>query len=132
MYFSLIGGQFTRSLRFATLLPRAFFISGIIRPFKDNAKHPLIASFRTTAPMTISTLRRLRIAILEADYPQPLTASKYGSYGGVFTKLLAAGAKELGILEEDLTVTTWDVQQEIYPCLEDVDAVLITGSSMWQ
>lgn len=73
----------------------------------------------------------MRIAILEADYPQPLTTSKYGSYGGVFIKLLEAGAKELGILAGDLTITTWDVQREIYPRLEDVDAVLITGSRMW-
>lgn len=78
----------------------------------------------------ISTMRTLRIAILEADYPQPRTALKYGSYGGVFSNLLTAGAKELGILTKKLTITKWDIQQEVYPHLEDIDAVLITGSRM--
>lgn len=76
---------------------------------------------------------RTRIAILEADYPQPRTAARYGSYGGVFRNLLTAGVKRLGLpSEEGLTITTWDIQQEVYPNLEDIDAILITGSRMWQ
>lgn len=75
---------------------------------------------------------RTRIAILEADYPQPCTTARYGSYGGVFKSILTAGVKTLRLpAEEGLTITTWDIQQEVYPSLEDIDAILITGSRMW-
>lgn len=77
----------------------------------------------------------LRIAILEADRPLDGTAARYGSYGGVFSSFLQAGAEELGTPglseEEGLEITKWDIHQsEIYPLLDDIDAILITGSRM--
>lgn len=77
----------------------------------------------------------LRIAILEADQPLEGTAARYGSYGGVFSSFLAAGAEELcapgASVEEALTITKWDVQLSgLYPSLDDIDAILITGSRM--
>ena len=90
----------------------------------------------------------LRIAILECDTPLPLTATKYGGYGGVFTALLHASAERLGWSKSDLHITTHhivndevdengeikeEVEEELrrrYPRLEDIDAALITGSRM--
>ena len=79
----------------------------------------------------------LRIAILECDTPADGTRAKYGSYGGVFEALLAAGVSgfqkeregsersELGRFK----LTYWDVVSEKkYPRVEDVDGVLLTGS----
>lgn len=77
----------------------------------------------------------LRIAILECDSPLPNTAAKYGSYGGVFEKLLRSGATASGRIdcaESDLKISKHQIQldPEIYPKLDDIDAILITGSSM--
>lgn len=87
----------------------------------------------------------IRIAILECDTPLPRTAAKYGGYGGVFTALLHASAEKFGWDKSELHITTHHVvddekgtageeeAQELrkrYPRLEDIDAVLITGSSM--
>ena len=98
------------------------------------------------APSTI------RIAILEADVPIGTTRAKYGSYGGVFLSLLHKAADASQIPHERLDITAWDVinsegakegeseymggefnmqRRKGYPSLEDVDAVLITGSRMW-
>ena len=98
------------------------------------------------APSTI------RIAILEADIPIGTTRAKYGSYGGVFTSLLHKAADGSHIPRDRLDITAWDVinsegakegeledmggelnmqRRKGYPKLEDVDAVLITGSRMW-
>ena len=98
------------------------------------------------APSTI------RIAILEADIPIGTTRAKYGSYGGVFTSLLHKAADASHIPRDRLDITGWDVinsegakegewehmggewnmqRRKGYPKLEDVDAVLITGSRMW-
>lgn len=77
----------------------------------------------------------LRIAILECDTPLPNTNSRYGGYGGVFRTLLTASAKALnqpGGLDSDieLDLSRWDVVNNTeYPKLEDIDAVLLTGSS---
>jgi len=75
----------------------------------------------------------LRIAVLECDTPLDRTRSVYGSYGGVFKALLASGAKALaedtGTKPVELDITTYDVvAAETYPKLEDIDAVLLTGS----
>lgn len=71
----------------------------------------------------------LRLAILECDTPLPHTRAKYGSYSGVFTSLLHAGAEALGLPRDDIRITRWDVVKTgEYPDLADVDAVLITGS----
>lgn len=71
----------------------------------------------------------LRLAILECDTPLAHTRAKYGSYGGVFTSLLHAGAEALGVSGDGLRITRFDVvEQGAYPDLQDVDGVLITGS----
>ena len=93
----------------------------------------------------------VRIAILEADTPLAKTRAKYGSYGGVFTSLLYEAADVSDIPRERLDITAWDVvdikegkegDEEVmggewnmkrrkgYPKMEDIDAVLITGSRM--
>ncbi|KAF2152556.1 putative class I glutamine amidotransferase [Myriangium duriaei CBS 260.36] len=74
----------------------------------------------------------LRIAVLECDTPLKNTQSRYHGYGGVFESLLRSGAAALG--EEtgttpELNVTKFDVvNAEIFPSLEDVDAILLSGS----
>lgn len=76
----------------------------------------------------------LRIAVLECDTPIGRTKEKYGGYGNLFKELLSNGAKllqEKGEGEVELDITKYDVvNQEVYPELENVDAVLLTGSSM--
>ena len=77
----------------------------------------------------------LRIAVLECDTPPAATNSKYGGYRGLFASLLKESARALGQPERlnpetDLEITGWDVVNgEEYPRLEDVDAILLTGSS---
>lgn len=79
----------------------------------------------------------LRIAVLECDTPLPGTNARYHGYGGVFISLLKASAKALNQPdrldpETGLEVTKWDiVNGDQYPKLEDVDAVLLTGSSKY-
>ncbi|KAJ5893635.1 hypothetical protein N7495_005326 [Penicillium taxi] len=76
----------------------------------------------------------LRIAILECDTPLPKIDSQYNGYWGVFKTLLEASAEALGQpdrLDPDtgLDITKWDVvTRQEYPNMEDVDAVLLTGS----
>lgn len=77
----------------------------------------------------------LRIAVLECDTPATNTNAKYGGYRGVFESLLKSSAKALNQPERlnpdsGLEITGWDiVSGEKYPNLEDVDAILLTGSS---
>lgn len=78
---------------------------------------------------------RLRIAILECDEPVGKTKEKYGSYGGLFTALLQNGAIRLASEDHgrkpELEISSYDVvNKEVYPTLDDIDAVLLTGSSM--
>jgi len=77
----------------------------------------------------------LRIAILECDTPLDNTRAKYGGYGGVFQQMLERGADALRdqrvTSKEGLELKKYQiVEQDIYPKLEDVDAILLTGSSM--
>jgi hypothetical protein len=77
--------------------------------------------------------RLLRIAILECDTPLTDTHAKYGGYGGVFKALLSAGADALELpnisSKHELSLTNWDVvEAQQYPPLDEVDAILITGS----
>lgn len=86
----------------------------------------------SSAP-SAATMSPLRLAILEADTPQPQTRERYGGYTGVFTALLNAAAQSLSPpqkLEELVSITGYDVVKNLdsYPALDDVDAVLITGS----
>ncbi|PHH88364.1 hypothetical protein CDD83_7636 [Cordyceps sp. RAO-2017] len=75
----------------------------------------------------------LRLAVLECDKPQPQTRAVYNNYTGVFAALLGAASSQLDPprdLASLLTVTGYDVVNELhtYPALDDIDAVLITGS----
>ena len=91
-----------------------------------------MGSTPTPAPTPSSPLR---IAVLEADTPLTRTRTTYGSYGGVFSALLARGAEALGWGEDPaavLQISRWDVVVKgEYPALEGVDGVLVTGSSMF-
>lgn len=74
-----------------------------------------------------------RIAVLECDTPLEKTKAKYGGYGGCFEALLRTGARQLGQIDpvRDLQFTFWDVvNRDEYPQLSEIDAVLLTGSSM--
>jgi len=74
----------------------------------------------------------VRLAILACDTPLPNTKSKYGGYGGVFEALLRAGVKASGYPDSDSVLQFSNFQVELYPDkypdLDDIDAVLITGS----
>ena len=90
----------------------------------------------------------IRIAILEADTPLEQTRRKLGSYAGAFTSLLHKAADASKIPRDRLRLTGWDVVNDLeggvehmrglyeckrtrgYPKMEDIDAILITGSSM--
>lgn len=78
----------------------------------------------------------LRIAVLECDTPLDRTRAKYGGYGGLFKVLLEAGADALGqpdviSSKKGMEITWWDVvTAQVYPDLEEIDAILLTGSSM--
>jgi hypothetical protein len=75
-----------------------------------------------------------RIAILECDTPLDNTNSKYEGYGGVFKRLLKASAVALGGInpDTDLIISKFDIVDGTeYPNLEEVDAILLTGSSAW-
>ncbi|CBX93757.1 hypothetical protein IAQ61_003644 [Plenodomus lingam] len=72
----------------------------------------------------------LRIAILECDTPPPAIIDKYGKYGDIFTTLLETAAVDLGMdPKKDLVLSSFDVvTAQEYPNLDDIDAVLISGS----
>jgi len=75
----------------------------------------------------------LRIAVLECDTPPADIVAKYGRYGRIFKTLLEAAAEGLGLSpEQDLELSAYDVvTAQEYPDLEKIDAVLISGSSMF-
>lgn len=80
--------------------------------------------------------RPIRLAVLECDHPLPQTAAKYGGrFGGVFKALLGQSAKTLNrpdIVDPEagLDISEYDiVGGDEFPALEDIDAVLISGSS---
>ena len=95
-----------------------------------NPLHPNFLPHQMTPPPR----KPLRIAILEADSLNPVARAKYGAYGGMFTAFLHAGADALGWKRDCLCIQGWDVVRVRgvhvgeYPALEDVDAVMITGS----
>ncbi|EHA26239.1 hypothetical protein ASPNIDRAFT_172301 [Aspergillus niger ATCC 1015] len=76
----------------------------------------------------------LRIAILECDTPVEKVNNKYGGYRGVFSLLLRESAAALGQPdkldpETGLEFSGWDVvTAQEYPNLEDVDAIVLSGS----
>jgi GMP synthase-like glutamine amidotransferase len=76
----------------------------------------------------------IRVAMLECDTPLPKTNARYHGYGGVFEALLKAGAQDLGRPDpySGLQISQYQVElhPEVYPDPQDIDAILITGSSM--
>lgn len=78
----------------------------------------------------------LRIAILECDTPLENTQAKYGGYGGVFKALLSRAADALGnpdiSSKNAFEFSVFDVvNKQEYPDLDNIDAVLLSGSSMY-
>jgi hypothetical protein len=98
----------------------------IRRPLKFLTRELQISKFKMKLP--------LRIAILECDTPLEKTKAKYGGYGGVFKQLLERGADKLGhpglSSKEGMGLKMFNVENdpEVYPKLEDIDAIVITGS----
>ena len=84
-----------------------------------------------TNPVAMGSVseRPIRLAILLNDTPQPGTLARVGDYSAVFSQLLAA-ATAPEPLESQLTITSHDVVNDLnsYPDLNDVDALLLTGS----
>lgn len=83
--------------------------------------------------MTISIThpsRPIRLAILEADQPLPNTLKTYGGYGGVFKRLLRRSGECLNLTpEKTLEISTYPIWEENnYPNIDEIDAILITGS----
>ena len=74
---------------------------------------------------------KLRIAIIECDNPAFSSINRRGNYGGIFSALLKAAAPQAGLKEEQLQFSVHNVVENTtdYPKLEDVDGVLLTGSS---
>ncbi|KAL1605524.1 hypothetical protein SLS59_003326 [Nothophoma quercina] len=72
----------------------------------------------------------LRIAILQCDTPPPDVIAEYGAYDRIFTTLLEKAADGLGLdPKKDLELSAYEVvTKQEYPNVEDVDAVLISGS----
>lgn len=77
----------------------------------------------------------LRIAVLECDTPAGSLDAKYNGYYGVFSLLLRESAEALRQPDRldpqaGFDISRWDVvTKQEYPNLEDVDALLLTGSS---
>lgn len=80
-----------------------------------------------------SGVKPLRIAVLELDVPIPQLYAIYGGYGGMFKRLLEAGASDLEAESGSavsLEITAFNVvERGEYPDLEGVDAILMSGSS---
>ncbi|KAL8930929.1 MAG: hypothetical protein Q9208_000030 [Pyrenodesmia sp. 3 TL-2023] len=72
----------------------------------------------------------LRVAILECDTGLPKALAKYKRYGAISSALLESGAELAGLGKGDLDISIWDVVDEagVFPELEDVDGVFLTGS----
>ncbi|KAI1497482.1 class I glutamine amidotransferase-like protein [Biscogniauxia marginata] len=87
-----------------------------------------------------TAIKPIRLAILEADTPIPSIAAKWESYGQVFKDLFQRACDSLdppASLESQLDITSHLVvyvdghrpsSSDLYPDLENIDAILITGS----
>ncbi|KAL8756380.1 MAG: hypothetical protein Q9184_004521 [Pyrenodesmia sp. 2 TL-2023] len=74
--------------------------------------------------------RPLSVAILECDTGLPKALAKYKRYGAISSALLESGAEAAGLRKENLDISIWDVvgKAGVFPDLEDVDGVFLTGS----
>lgn len=90
------------------------------KPFTSTSKPPKMPS------------HPLRVAILECDTGLPKALAKYKRYGAISSALLESGAEAAGLRKGVLDISIWDVVNEagVFPKLEDVDGVFLTGSSM--
>lgn len=74
----------------------------------------------------------IRIAIIDCDPLIESIRKSYGDYGGVIRAFLHAGAEHIGLPFDELHLTVWSVKErQEYPALEEVDCILISGSSMY-
>lgn len=76
--------------------------------------------------------KRVHVAVLECDTPIDPVKERYGSYGDFFERLLKQGLDTLGqnAADVELAVSKWPVvERETYPNPQEVDAILLTGSS---
>jgi hypothetical protein len=107
--------------------------------FMEITPHSSLQTYNNThfhsKPKTLDKMKTpIRIAVLECDTPMDAVKAKYGTYGDVFTRLLQSGADALGMPEvvssnKGLEISKWDVvNKQEYPELEDIDAILMTGS----
>lgn len=72
--------------------------------------------------------RPLRIAVLECDTPIPPVVSTHGTYGDIFERLLTNAAGSSVPVE----ISKWHVvENPVYPDPNEVDAFLLSGSSMY-
>lgn len=82
----------------------------------------------------MSQTRKLRVAVLECAEPADAIKEHEGTYGDIFERLLRDGLNGLTNEEEEtdgveLIVSKWPVfEKEDYPRLEEVDALLLSGS----
>ena len=73
-----------------------------------------------------------RIAILSCDPLLEPIRKTYGSYGGVIISFLQAGATRIDLPLNELEFSVWNVEaQQTYPALNEVDSIVITGSSTY-
>ena len=80
--------------------------------------------------MDLSQMVSIRIAIIDCDPLIEPVREKYGNYGGVVTAFLRAGAERIGLSLDKLHLTSWNVQErQEDPVLNEIDVILITGSS---
>jgi len=81
--------------------------------------------------MTImgSSTTPLRVAVLEADTPLPGVDARYKGYHGVFKDLFRRAVAPQD-LDSVAAFSRHDVVNDLasYPALDDIDAILITGS----
>ncbi|PSK59419.1 hypothetical protein B9Z65_3743 [Elsinoe australis] len=96
--------------------------------------YPSFLPLHPTNSTTTSTMssQPLRIAVLECDTPVDKVKAELGGYGNIFETLLSSGAdllaKETGT-RVPLDIRIFNVvNDEIYPTLDEIDAVLLTGS----
>ena len=72
----------------------------------------------------------IRIAILDCDPLTPNLCEQYGNYGSIVVQWLGAAARSLGLASDAYETTIWDVMgKNELPDINDVDAIIITGSS---
>ena len=115
---------------------QAFFYTNTSTPANKRTDEATLLScifMLVYTTMSTATSSPLRVAVLECDTPIGRTKEKYGGYGNLFKELLHKGVDEVrekdSVEVPELDVRKYDVvNDELYPSLEDVDAVLLSGS----